>query len=92
MSAAEANPNVDATTPQPTLDTILQIVRQWPADQRFTLIHEVLQTLAPTPEAPRQRKKTLADALGMLKTDGPPPTDEEVQQIIDEARWEKYSR
>lgn len=91
MSAAKANPNVDATNIQPTYDAILTIVRQWPAEQRFTLIHEVLQTLAPA-SAPHQRKKTLADALGMLKTDGPPPTDEEVQQIIDEARWEKYGR
>jgi len=28
--------------------------------------------------------------IGILKTDQPPPTDEEVEKIIEEARMKKY--
>ncbi len=34
-------------------------------------------------------KKTLADFLGAFQTDGPPPTDEEVQRILEEERMRK---
>jgi hypothetical protein len=35
-------------------------------------------------------KKTLADLVGLFRGDQPPPTDEEVERILDEERMRKY--
>ena len=42
------------------------------------------------PITKRKRTPTLDQALGFLKTNGAPPTDAEVQQIIEEERQRKY--
>jgi len=73
-------------------NAIIQAIRQWPADKRFSLVQEVLQTLAPvTP--PRSRRRTADEALGLAAaTDHPAPTDEEVKQWMEEHRMEKYDK
>lgn len=35
-------------------------------------------------------RKTLADFLGLFQTDATPPTDEEVERILEEERMRKY--
>ena len=45
--------------------TILALVRSWPAAQRFTLVQDVIVTLAPTEREPRQ---TLQQTHGLLAT------------------------
>jgi hypothetical protein len=40
--------------------------------------------------SPEEMEETLAGAIGRLKNDRPPPTDDEVRRILDDARWEKY--
>ncbi len=42
------------------------------------------------PTSPHIKRNTLKDALGLLATDQPPPSDEEVQMWLDEHRMEKY--
>ena len=76
--------------PMTDYNAVVQAIRQWTADKRFSLVQEVLQTLAPvTP--PRQRRRTADEALGLAATaDHLAPTDEEVKQWIDEHRMEKY--
>ncbi len=71
-------------------NAIIQAIRQWPADKRFSLVQEVLQTLAPvTP--PRQRRRTADEALGLAAAiDHPAPTDAKVEQWIDEHRMERH--
>lgn len=71
-------------------------VRAWPAAQRIALASRILQSLeqeqarpAATVEAVKPRK-TLADLWGAWATDQPPPTDEDVKRMIDEAIMEKY--
>ena len=76
----------------PGYEIILQVVRDWPPSQRFALLQDVLKTLAPEPEPPHPRRKTLEKALGLLATERPAPTDAEVQQWLDEHRLEKYGR
>lgn len=71
-------------------DSVLNIVRQWPSAKRMTLIQDVLATLATRVEASRPARATLKQALGLLATDQPAPTDEEVEQMLDEHRLEKY--
>jgi hypothetical protein len=37
-----------------------------------------------------ERREAALSLIGILKTDQPPPSDEEVERIIDEARMKKY--
>lgn len=67
-------------------EVILAAVQQWPAPQQMALVQDVLKTL----ELARPRQATLSRALGLLATDQPAPTDEEVKQWLDEHRMEKY--
>lgn len=71
-------------------DSVLNIVRQWPSAKRMTLVQDVLETLATRVEAKRPARATLKQALGLLVTDQPAPTDTEVEQMLDEHRMEKY--
>ncbi len=74
-------------------DNVLNVVRQWPTAQRFHLVQEVLKTLEPRItriERPQRKEKTLDQALGLVSLSGPAPTDEEVEQWLDEHRMEKY--
>ena len=74
-------------------DNVLNIVRQWTMAERYALLQDVLKTLAPEAAEsalPCVRERTLQRALGLLATEQPAPTDEEVQQWLDEHRMEKY--
>jgi len=37
-----------------------------------------------------EQKKAILSLIGIWKTDQPPPTDEEVEKIIEDARMRKY--
>ena len=71
-------------------ETVLNAVRQWPLERRFALVQDVLDSLASTVAPARPREKTLEKALGLLATDQPPPTDDQVAQWLHEHRMEKY--
>ena len=71
-------------------DEVLKTVEAWPPDRRLTLVQDILKTLGPQSTVSRPRRNTLKHALGLLET-ASPPSDEEVQQWIDEGRMEKYS-
>jgi len=68
-------------------ETILALVRSWPAAQRFSLVQDVLVTLAPTERAPRP---TLQHARGLLATDHAPPTDAQIAEWLHDRRSERY--
>ncbi len=70
-------------------ETIRRTVLQWPADMRFALLRDLINTLAPADERP-VRTGTLSIARGLLSTDKPPPSDEQVEQWLSEHRQEKY--
>jgi hypothetical protein len=81
MSATDANELTD----------ILERVKTWSTPLRITLARRILETLDDQPivqEPPR--RKSLKQILGMLKTDTPPPTDEECERIVEEERMRKY--
>jgi hypothetical protein len=83
------------TTTESEYDAIVDKIRSWPVARRFALLHEVLHMLAAeTAAGNRQslppRRSTLAQAIGLFKTDGPPPTDEQVRQLLDERRIERF--
>ena len=74
-----------------TYEAVLQTANHWPPAQRFALIQDLLKTLEPAALEPTfPKRQTLSKALGLLKTDRPAPTDEQVAHILHDARTEKY--
>lgn len=76
-------------------EDIIKIIRNWPLSQRLTLVQDVLSTFVPELETdklppPRAKRNTLNNALGLLATNHSPPSDEEIQNWLDEYRLEKY--
>lgn len=75
-------------------ETILHTVEDWPVEQRIQLIQDILSALksSQTTQMPSRppRKRTLEQALGLLATDKPAPSDAEVKQWLEEHRMEKY--
>ena len=65
-------------------ETILAVVRSWPATQRFALVQGVLGTLAPTEREPR---RTLEQARALLATK---QSGHDVARWLDERRTERY--
>ena len=66
-------------------DTVLQIVHQWPPQQRFALIRDLLDSLEPA----SAKAATLPCAVGLLATTQPPSADEVIKTCLNERRVEK---
>ena len=80
------------TDDEPDYATVLGIVRDWPPVQRFRLVQEILQTLAPS-ESPRPvARNTLERARGLLAADHSPPSDGEVARWLEERRIQRYGQ
>jgi len=74
------------SAPLPVWEAIAPVweeVNLWPADLRRSLATRILQSLQDQPQA---RGETLADLVGLLASDKTPPTDEEVERILEEER------
>lgn len=65
---------------------MLKRVRQWPPEARIALVRAVLQTLPPATPTDDDRAATLDLARGLLATDRPPPSDEDIARWLDERR------
>lgn len=70
-------------------ESVLRVVHTWPAARRYALIQDLLKTIEPR-EKDSERPDTLREALGLLATDQPAPSDEEVARWLHERRTEKY--
>jgi len=72
--------------------TVLKAVYNWPPSRRFTLAQEILKslTLETSTETIRPYRNTLEKALGLLSTGQSAPSDEKIQQWLDEQRMAKY--
>ena len=65
-------------------------VRQLPAGERLSLATRILRSLEQDTGEERPSKKTFADLVGIMATDQPPPTDAEVDQILEAEREGKF--
>lgn len=81
-----------------TLDRerILEAIRDWPVDEQTLLAREILERVREASVAVPIKEPPLAPPnskglAGLLATDQPPPTDEEVERWLDEHRMERYS-
>lgn len=76
-------------------DELMQVLSKWSPALKFTLIRDLLQSLEPAvatlqPTEDKASTSTLGQALGLLATDEPAPNDDEIDQILVDARMEKY--
>jgi hypothetical protein len=80
MSVAETNEVVE----------ILDRVKSWSPALRIVLARRILETVETHPASAPPRKGSLKDLLGILKTDAPPPTDDECRAILEEELIKKH--
>ena len=81
MSTADADPMAE----------ILDRIKTLPVPSRITLARQILESVeGKSVIEPPPRKRSLSELVGLLKTAAPPPTDEEVELIIEEERMRKY--
>jgi hypothetical protein len=72
---------------------ILELVANWPAEDRAALAHDLLSLPARRAASTPQPRPSFALARGLGRVEGtPPPTDEQVRQWIDEYRMSKYGK
>lgn len=76
------------------VEGLLDQVKGWPSFDRLRLARMILETLEIGPQGPERsaRPRSLRGILGLLKTDNPPPTDQECQAILEEELAEKHLR
>lgn len=66
-----------------------QIFKLSPRD-RLALISEIVESLQEAPIDKTARSRAIQQMRGLLKTDQPAPTDEEVAAMLEERRVERY--
>lgn len=66
-------------------------VTKLPPSDRLALIAAIIESLQDTLVAESDRSGAIRRMRGLLKTDQPAPTDEEVAAMLEERRMEKYS-
>ena len=70
---------------------VFETVRQWPPEARRDLLRDVLKTLHDE-QPPRPTRGFSADqAIQLLHSDQPAPSDEECDQILEEELMKKSS-
>jgi hypothetical protein len=82
-----------STTETPEYQAVRDTVARWTPAQRFALIHEMLNMLAGESrgdETSGRTRRMLAQAIGLGRGNGSPPTDEEVRRWLEERRLDKY--
>ena len=57
---------------------------------RLSLMSAIIESLQETPSFTDGRSKAIERMRGLLKTDQPAPTDEEIAVMLEERRVEKY--
>jgi hypothetical protein len=76
--------------PDAVYSGILEEVQSWSEAWRFKLLHDLLDTLASDRSRAEKRKEAAEKIIGILAVEGKePPTDEEVERILEDARMEK---
>jgi hypothetical protein len=59
-------------------------------EDRCQLINALMRSLKPKPQSAVKPQGLAASLIGIAKTDAPPPTDEEVNAMLDERLVQKY--
>ncbi len=67
-----------------------QQVRQLPVSDRLELVSTIIESLQDAQPPKLDRSKYIKQMKGLLKTDRPAPTDEQVEAMLENRRIEKY--
>ncbi|MBE9060483.1 hypothetical protein [cf. Phormidesmis sp. LEGE 11477] len=70
-------------------DLKAKVLELTPGD-RLTLISAIVESLQDTATVQPERSGAIQRMRGLLKTEQPAPTDEEVAAMLEERRMEKY--
>ncbi len=74
------------------IEGILNELKTFRSSDRLRLARMILETLEIPTVTDRPRVGSLNDIVGLLKTDAPPPTDEECRAILEEELIKKHLR
>ncbi|MBD2183911.1 hypothetical protein H6S82_17775 [Planktothrix sp. FACHB-1355] len=61
-----------------------------PPSDRLALVSAIIESLQDTPISESDRSGAIRRMRGLLKTDQPAPTDEEVAAMLEQRRLEKF--
>jgi hypothetical protein len=61
-----------------------------PPNDRLALVAAIIESLQDTPVSEADRSSAIRRMRGLLKTDQPAPSDEEVAAMLEERQVEKY--
>jgi len=73
-----------------SLQELKEQARQLPVSERLELVRAIIESLQDVPSQPPERSRRIKQMKGLLKTDQPAPTDEQVKSMLEERRVEKY--
>ena len=74
------------------ISVVWEQIKTWPPSRRITLARWILESLESPETGTAPSRKSLRNLLGLLKTDTPPPTDEDCQRILEEELIKKHLR
>lgn len=72
------------------LQEVKEQVFKLPPSDRLALVSAIIESLQEQPVPRADRSGAIQRMRGLLKTDQPAPTDEEVAAMLDERRVERY--
>lgn len=73
-----------------SLQELKDQARQLPMGERLELVHAIIESLQDAPSQQPQRSLLIKQMKGLLKTNEPAPTDEQVKAMLEARRVEKY--
>ncbi|NMG18930.1 hypothetical protein [Brasilonema bromeliae] len=82
-----------------SLQELKKQARQLSVNDRLELVHAIIESLQDVPNQQSERllegqtperSRIIKQMKGLLKTDKPAPTDEQVAAMLEERRMEKY--
>lgn len=73
-----------------TLTELQDQALKLPSEERLQLMNILMRSLQPQPSPTSKPKGIAASLIGIARTDGPTPTDEEVRVMLDERLVQKY--
>ncbi len=73
-----------------SLQELKELAFKLSVSDRLTLVNAIIQSLQDTLKPQPNRKTLINQMRGLLKTDQPPPTDAQIEAILEERRMEKY--
>lgn len=88
----EMSDKIDSTSSaiSMSLQELKEQARQLPESDRLELILTIIESLQDIPSQQPERNRIIKQMKGLLKTNQPAPTDDQVKAMLEERRVEKY--